>query len=440
VCEVQSDKATVEITSRFDGVVDRLSCDVGDMAKVGSPLLFMRSEEDDIINMNASDIDSDGPSDSDSGKDKGLFIVNDVHETEMVTKSPASFTASLHRDINIGEEDTDAPIETLSRSGKVLATPAVRRLSMEYALDLSSIEGMGKGGRVLKSDVLKELHQRGMLDNATRPLEKDQIHGVDASSVRATRTAITSTSTSADTQSEEIANVDKVVPIRGFNRIMVKSMTSTLQVPHMVYSDEVDISALKECRQQLKPMAESKGVKLSYLPFAVKACSLAMKEYPLMNTSIDAENMTITYHNDHDIGVAIDTARGLVVPVLRKCQDLSVLDIAMELTRMRDLAEQELLSEEELTNPTFTLSNIGAIGGTVMSPIVLPPQVAIGAMGKIQRVPRFVGDTMEVKEAHLMSISWGGDHRVIDGGTLGRFSNVWKGYIESPMSMAFTMK
>jgi 2-oxoisovalerate dehydrogenase E2 component (dihydrolipoyl transacylase) len=93
-----------------------------------------------------------------------------------------------------------------------------------------------------------------------------------------------------------------------------------------------------------------------------------------------------------------------------------------------------------LTSPTFTLSNIGSIGGTVMSPVVLPPQVAIGAMGKIQRLPRFVGDSMDVEEVHLMNISWGGDHRVLDGGTLGKFSNAWKSYIEKPISMVFNMK
>ncbi len=99
------------------------------------------------------------------------------------------------------------------------------------------------------------------------------------------------------------------------------------------------------------------------------------------------------------------------------------------------------LMEKHLINPTFTLSNIGSIGGTIMSPVVLPPQVAIGAIGKIQRLPRFVDETsMEIAEYHIMNISWGGDHRVIDGATLGRFSNLWKSYIESPVMMAFSMK
>ena len=99
------------------------------------------------------------------------------------------------------------------------------------------------------------------------------------------------------------------------------------------------------------------------------------------------------------------------------------------------------LTEKDLVHPTFTLSNIGSIGGTIMSPVILPPQVAIGAVGKIQRLPRFVDDkSMEVQESQIMNISWGGDHRVVDGATLGKFSNVWKSYIESPMMMTFTLK
>mmetsp|Transcript_25181 Transcript_25181/g.37689 ORF Transcript_25181/g.37689 Transcript_25181/m.37689 type:complete len:175 (-) Transcript_25181:320-844(-) len=173
----------------------------------------------------------------------------------------------------------------------------------------------------------------------------------------------------------------------------------------------------------------------------IKACSLSIKEYPILNSSIHVDNMTITNHSRHDIGIAMDSDRGLVVPVIRNCEQLSIMDIAMELNRLRDLAVNGSLSEKDLVNPTFTISNIGSIGGTIMSPVILPPQVAIGAMGKIQRVPRFVSeDSMEVRESHVMNISWAGDHRVIDGATLGRFSNLWKAYIESPMMMAFAMR
>jgi 2-oxoisovalerate dehydrogenase E2 component (dihydrolipoyl transacylase) len=223
---------------------------------------------------------------------------------------------------------------------------------------------------------------------------------------------------------------------------MVKSMASSLQVPHMTYTDDVNVDALTSVRDSLRPMAKKLGVeKLTYLPFFVKAASLAMNEYPALNSSIDVETMTLTYRKEHNVGVAVDTPRGLAVPVVRGCQDRSVLEIAAELARLFALASEGNLSEADILDPTFTLSNIGAIGGTYMSPVVLPPQVAIGAMGKIQRLPRFVSDDSdEVVAARIMPISWGGDHRAIDGATMARFGNLWKSYVENPASMVFAMR
>ena len=138
----------------------------------------------------------------------------------------------------------------------------------------------------------------------------------------------------------------------------------------------------------------------------------------------------------------------MVVPVIPNCQKKSIIDIAIELNRLLSLLAMEgkgLVLENEIgyaaAAATFTLSNIGSIGGTYMSPIIVPPQVAIGALGKIQRVPRFVNDTSDIVESvHVMPISWGGDHRVVDGATMARFSNAFKSYIENPVSMMFDMR
>eukprot|EP00553_Chaetoceros_curvisetus_P003812 CAMPEP_0204615736 /NCGR_PEP_ID=MMETSP0717-20131115/3149_1 /ASSEMBLY_ACC=CAM_ASM_000666 /TAXON_ID=230516 /ORGANISM="Chaetoceros curvisetus" /LENGTH=467 /DNA_ID=CAMNT_0051628751 /DNA_START=39 /DNA_END=1442 /DNA_ORIENTATION=- len=423
VCEVQSDKATVDITSRYDGVVDTLCSEVGGMIQVGTPLLYMKNEGDDS---DCEDVDIIGANDVD--------VVDNTDDGKTTTSVSDCAVGKDDGTTTTSNADTDAEMsDTIVRNLATLATPAVRRIAMEHNLNLSSIQGTGKDGRVLKSDVLMEL---GLLQGSGTELK--------SSSPEVTTSAVKQQHADPhDNNKEE----DQVVPLRGYNRIMVNSMTSTLAVPHMVYSDEIDMSSLKRCREELQSvMASTEGIiKLSYLPFAIKACSLALKQYPIMNSSIDVDKMTLTYHARHDIGIAIDSPKGLVVPVIRNCQHLSIVDIAMELARLRDLAGNGELEEHDLVGPTFTMSNIGSIGGTYMSPVVLPPQVAIGAMGKIQRLPRFVdgssgSSSMEVKEAHLMSISWGGDHRVIDGGTLGRFSNVWKGYMEAPLTMITTMK
>ena len=309
ICEVQSDKASVDITSRYDGVIDELCGEIGGMIEVGSPLLFMRLEGEDGGHV------KDGVADI-------MPPVSDLNA--MYSSNPdAVIETEASRDMEPISNDEVGEKTFSSQNKKVLTTPAVRRLGMEYDIDLSRIIGTGKGGRILKSDILRELHEQGIMSHNG---EEETPKSSAASNLPNKHTSI----------------ADEIIPIRGYNRIMVNAMESTLQVPHMVYTDEVEMSALKKCREDLKPLAESKGVKISYLPFMVKACSLAMLEYPLLNSSIDAENMTLTIHQRHDIGIAIDSPKGLVVPVLRDCQDMSVLDIATELNRFRDLVRLDI--------------------------------------------------------------------------------------------------
>jgi 2-oxoisovalerate dehydrogenase E2 component (dihydrolipoyl transacylase) len=242
-------------------------------------------------------------------------------------------------------------------------------------------------------------------------------------------TSTTSTSSSAvPTDGQPLAE-DTIIKLKGYNRLMVQSMTTSLQIPHMVYSDEVDMGSL----MKLKGM-------VSVLPYTIKAVSLALLDYPLLNATFDGTDQ-VTLLKNHNIGVAMDTPRGLVVPVIHECQRKSITDIATDLARLKELAKTSSFSKDDLSGATFTLSNIGAVGGgTYMSPIIASPQVAIGAMGRIQRVPRFVGDTMEVEEAHIMNISWAGDHRMVDGATMARFHNTWKQYMESPVRMISKLK
>ena len=306
VCEVQSDKATVDITSRYDGVIERLCGEAGDMVEVGQPLVYIIPEgagavyeydvESVVVESVSVELELELEDDATNG------TANEIMLVESMAVSPQVPVQNMKRDIS-------------ANGNKPLATPAVRKLTMDYDLDLSSVEGTGKDGRVLKSDVLQELRKQGLLEECPAVLNES----------------------ASPPKPHHASSEDEIVAIRGYNRIMVNAMQTTLQVPHMVYSDEVDMTALKQCRDDLKPLAEQKGVKISYLPFAVKACSLAMKEYPIMNSSIDAEKMTLTMHANHDIGVAIDSPKGLVLPVIRRCQDLSILDIALELNRLRDL-------------------------------------------------------------------------------------------------------
>ena len=197
------------------------------------------------------------------------------------------------------------------------------------------------------------------------------------------------------------------------------------------------MDALTAARGALRPLAGARGVpRLTYLPFIIKAASLALARYPSLNAHAAADGASVTLRAAHNIGVAMDTPRGLIVPVLRDVRGRSVLDIARELARLQALAAAGRLGEAELAGGSFTLSNIGALGGTAMAPVLVAPQVAIAALGRIARVPRFAApDSALVVPAHIMPISLSADHRVVDGATVARFVAALRGYLESPLTM-----
>eukprot|EP00545_Synedropsis_sp_CCMP1620_P000380 CAMPEP_0119005316 /NCGR_PEP_ID=MMETSP1176-20130426/1645_1 /TAXON_ID=265551 /ORGANISM="Synedropsis recta cf, Strain CCMP1620" /LENGTH=554 /DNA_ID=CAMNT_0006957105 /DNA_START=139 /DNA_END=1803 /DNA_ORIENTATION=- len=416
VCEVQSDKATVEITSRYDGVVASIA-NAEEMVAVGTPLMHMFVEGND---------------DSDSDEDDVLLAANQqMNESSVVMNNVDDEEDKLCiPTFRSTCDDTEIQENTGRRnSPKVMATPAVRKISMDYGLELGNILGSGPKGRVLKADVLQILRNKGLL--------KDDELQVETTASSKSEPAVSSQQSTKKSSQPLVALVqDETVPIRGYNRLMVKTMTDSLSIPHMCYADEINMNAVLQARSDT-----TNGIKLSVLPFAIKAASLAIRDYPVLNSSICMEKMNVTRYANHNIGVAMDTPRGLAVPVVKGCQNLSILEIADELQRLKLAAAEGTLCEDDISGATFTLSNIGAIGGTYMSPIVAAPQVAIGAMGKIQRLPRFSSDdSTDVEVVNIMQISWGGDHRVIDGATLARFSNRWKDLMENPMSMVFCMK
>jgi len=224
---------------------------------------------------------------------------------------------------------------------------------------------------------------------------------------------------------------DRVVPLKGVTKAMYNIMTEALKIPAFGYNDEFDLTQLALLRSKLKKNAEDRGIKLSYMPIILKAASLALHQYPSLNATLDATGDNMTYKASHNLGVAMDTPEGLLVPSIKDVQNLSIIELAQELTRLQVLGAAGRLGPGDLAGVTFSLSNIGAIGGTYAVPVIMPPNVAIGALGKIQTVPRF-NAAGEVVKAHIMCVSWSADHRCIDGATVARFSNLMKEYLENP--------
>jgi 2-oxoisovalerate dehydrogenase E2 component (dihydrolipoyl transacylase) len=174
------------------------------------------------------------------------------------------------------------------------------------------------------------------------------------------------------------------------------------------------------------------------MPLLIKALSLSISAFPIVNSRVDGDFSEITYLASHNIGMAVDGKTGLLVPNIKDVQQRSIIDIAHEVTRLTDAARSGVINPADLKDGTITISNIGAIGGISASPIINKPEVAIVALGKIQKLPRF-NDEGQLEERHIMTMSWSGDHRVIDGATIARFNNSWKAYLENPSTMLANM-
>ncbi|KAJ3412083.1 adenylate kinase [Chytridiales sp. JEL 0842] len=393
IAEVQSDKAAVEITSRYDGVVTKLHYKPGDMAKVGLPLVDIETSDD-------------GPE----------VPAPAAPSTPSPREPAASSTAPTP------SASQTAPT-TRTDSVEVLATPAVRRVAKERKIDLRLVVGTGKGGRILKEDILN--YNPSAAAAAPAPV-------------------------SASTPMSP-PDATKPVPLTMIQKAMFRQMTKSLTIPHFGYSDEIVMDSAAAFRDAVNRYLKSDAAegrhsvkKITYMPIFLKAASLALKEYPILNANIvngdDLSKAELQYRPYHNIGVAMDTPNGLIVPNVKNVQDKSIIEIAEELERLKNAGKKNALSQADLSGGTITLSNIGSIGGLFLHPVIVTSEVCIGAIGKTQRLPRFeyvknpsTGVTEErVVGKDILAVSWNADHRVIDGATMARFVQLWKSYIENP--------
>lgn len=229
---------------------------------------------------------------------------------------------------------------------------------------------------------------------------------------------------------------DVVEPVRGLKRTMIKTMSLAAQVPSMGVFDDYYVDNLIQLRETLKPIALEKGIKLSYTPFFLKAASLAMKAFPIINSTLSNDHKDIIFHKAHNISIAMDTPAGLIVPNIKHCETKSIFEIAAELKRLSDLGREGKLSGDDLKHGTFTISNIGALGGGVYArPVLMPHESCIVALSEFKKYPRIEEKTNQVVVRSVMHVSWSCDHRIIEGATLLRFSNKLKSYMENPTSM-----
>ncbi|EPY26216.1 2-oxoisovalerate dehydrogenase E2 component (dihydrolipoyl transacylase) [Strigomonas culicis] len=315
-----------------------------------------------------------------------------------------------------------APAAAPASADKILATPATRYLAKEHDVDLRLVPATGKGGRITKEDLLRYVAER-----------QQQA----AASAVATRPAsdLAAVTPSASALLQRPLVEDQVIPLVGVRRGMVKSMTQAASIPTFSCTEEYDLTKLITLRATLKERVarRTKGVlKLSITPFFVKAASAALRDFPDINALVtDPACASFVRKGAHNIGFAMDTPTGLIVPVIKNVEQKSILQIAQDMQTFIERGRQGRVSLEDLSGGTFTLSNIGTIGSTVATPVVMPPQVAIGAIGRLQKLPRY-NARGELYQANLVTITFSADHRIIDGATMVRFAVTLKDYLENP--------
>ncbi|UYG05818.1 dihydrolipoyllysine-residue acetyltransferase [Halomonas sp. LR3S48] len=394
--DVMTDKALVEITAPEAGTVSKLYVPKGDIAKVHAPLFAYVPDHVEAGDAQATDSDSVRPSRQAEGK---------------------------------AEEGAVTPVASGGRGpyGRIPASPAVRRLVREHGVALEAIAGSGKDGRVLKEDVLRFLED-GQLDGG----EHGEAQPAPAVSGASSEVSRRSTEVTAPVREEGEVRVE---PIRGVRAVMARRMVeSASTIPHFQYGEEIDVTELLALRERLKPIAEAQQARLTLMPFFMKALALAVREEPILNARLNPEVTEIHYLPSVNVGMAVDSRSGLIVPNVKHVEQRSVLDVAREIQRLTADAREGRVAQEDLKGGTISISNIGAFGGTYAAPIINAPELAIVAIGKSQWLPRF-DERGEVVKRAIMTATWAGDHRVIDGGTIARFCNAWKGYLEAPETM-----
>lgn len=388
VVDVSTDKAIVEIPSMYNGRITRLYYREADIAQVHQPLFA---------------IEVDGDRDASAEQGKRVLADPSIEANRAAIGEPT---------LRVVPSKTTVA----NSNGNVLSTPAVRQMARQHNIDLCCIAGSGKQGRVLKEDVL------GYLASQSSQSEVAQ----------ASSQASTQVSTQASSQ-------DRCEPIKGVQKIIAERMAdSVASIPHFTFIDELDVTELMELRANLVASHGTDELKITLMPLFIKALSLAMNQFPIINSRANKEFTELTYLTNHNIGMAVDGKTGLLVPNIKNVQQLGLLDVAAEVNRLSKAARSGVINPADLAGGTVTISNIGAIGGTAAAPIINKPEVAIVALGRIQQLPRFDRNNNVISRS-IMTVSWSGDHRVINGATIARFNKLWMQYLEQPQRLLLAM-
>jgi pyruvate dehydrogenase E2 component (dihydrolipoamide acetyltransferase) len=410
IVEVQTDKILVELPSPVDGKVLEIKVPEGTVATVG----------DIIVTFEVA-----GAGNAAQAETPAAQPETQSQQATAAAEAPAP-AAQAAPESAAGAVQA-AP--SVSATGTVLATPSVRKYAREKGVDLTKVAGTGKNNRITREDVDRAV------SGAAAPAVQQPVAAAQAGqpAVQAQEQA-QATAPAADKAAAQVPVAEERVPLKGIRKTIANAMAkSVYTAPHVTIMDEVDVTKLVELRTQQKAVAEQKGLKLTYLPFIVKAAVSGLKAFPALNASIDDEREEIVYKYDYHIGIATDTDQGLLVPVVKSADRKSMWTISAEISDLAKRGREGKLGISELKGSTFTITNIGSAGGMFFTPVINYPEVAILGVGRISEKPVVKDGNLAVAPVLALSLSF--DHRLIDGVTAQQFMNHIKRLLADPQAL-----
>ncbi|TAM59112.1 2-oxo acid dehydrogenase subunit E2 [bacterium] len=408
--EIMTEKVTVEVPAPHAGTLIRTLAKEGQVLPVGAPLaVFGEPGENADAALaafkpahggNATPAATAAPAPAPAPVPTGASVAPPPVQAVAV---PPNVPATLPADGAV------AP-QPVHREGRALAAPAVRLYARQKGVDLAFVEGSGPAGRIRRADIDRFLSGRA-----------------SAPAPAAAQAAPTPAAAATIWRGPN----DRVEPLKGLRRIIAQRMPQSKHVSaHTLNVDEADLTALVELRKRFKPIAEAQGVKLTYLAFIAKATVAALKLHPFVNASLDEAAHEIVVRGDYNIGVAVDTEQGLMVPVVHGAERRSVLAIASEIARLAEAARAGKLTPADMEHGTFTISNSGSIGGLFTAPVINQPEVAILGVHPIKARAVVRDGAVVAREMMYLSLSY--DHRLVDGALAVRFLSDLIRLLENP--------
>jgi pyruvate dehydrogenase E2 component (dihydrolipoamide acetyltransferase) len=394
LCEVQNDKAVVEIPSPVTGTVEKIFITEGTVATVGQVLISL-----------------DAPG-YENLKFKGEHSEESKQEENIAAPVTETTTETSPME-NLEVGSVDDPKQ------RVIAMPSVRKFAREKGIDILAVKGSGKNGRIVKGDI------EAFLTGGTVPapvVEDTQPEN------KAEQQESKQATTPVKPQGQYPETREKMSGIR---KAIAKAMVHSKQTaPHVTLMDEVDVTQLVASRSKFKEVAAEKGIKLTYLPYVVKALTSALRQFPAMNTSIDDVAGEIIYKHYYNIGIATDTEKGLLVPVVKEADRKSIFAISNEINELALKAREGKLAPDDMKGASCTITNIGSAGGQWFTPVINHPEVAILGIGRISEKP--IVRNGEIIAAPVLALSLSFDHRIIDGATAQYAMNHIKRLLNDP--------